>query len=193
MSRNASRPIFLDETGNKRKVAPVYEGGAYDDSQKVSLYKNWPAGQAYARVNPTLYFNTDLSDPVYGNTSDRGYFYRIQFRSVEGDTWELDVGVSMPKIQINANGSTFPVWSDGWKMDSYSMTGSVYIYSITNFSDTGDDTDSVLVGKSVEVDPEYNFIHKADKEDVPELYSGTTKVNKVTFSVSGSTLTITTE
>lgn len=186
MSRNASRPIFLDETGNKRKVAPVYE------VPKVSLYRNWPQGEDHIKVNPTLYFNTDLSDPIYGQDSDMSMYYKIEFKSVEGDSWTLDVGVSMPDIQITDDSGIQSVFINDWEMSSYSMTGQVYIESISGFSaNTG--IDAVLLNAPVDVDPEYNYIHKADKEDVPELYSGTTKVSKVTFSVSGSTLTITTE
>lgn len=191
MSRSASRPIFVDETGNKRKVAPVYEGGGYDDSQKVSLYNDWPVGQAYARVNPTLYFDTTISDPVYGSGA---YYYTVDFTDLDTNaTHTLDIAVGMPNIRFTEQGGTETmVWTDsGWQVDHITIPGTIYISSKSDLSGGG--KDAVSVGQAVSVDPEYNFLHKANIEDVPELYNGSTKVSKVTFNVSGSTLTITTE
>lgn len=189
MSRSASRPIFVDETGNKRKVAPVYEGG-YDDSQKVSLYNDWPVGQAYARVNPTLYFDTTISDPVYSAGTD---YYRVYFMDLDTNaTYMLDIAVGMPDIRFtDQSGTETTVWNNEWQVDHITIPGTIYISSKTDFSSRG--KDAVSVGQTVDVDPEYNFTHKANIEDVPELYNGSTKVSKVTFTVSGSTLTITTE
>lgn len=191
MSRNASRPIFLDETGNKRKVAPVYEGGAYDDSQKVSLYNDWPVGQAYARGNPTLYFDTTISDPVYGLGA---YRYKVQFTDLDTNaTRTLDIALSRPNIEfVEQDGTKTMVWTNsGWRVDHITIPGRIYISSKTDLN--GGRKEAVSVGQAVDVDPEYNFLHKANIEDVPELYNGSTKVSKVTFNVSGSTLTITTE
>lgn len=190
MSRSASRPIFLDETGNKRKVAPVYEGG-YDNSQKVSLYNDWPVGQAYARVNPTLYFDTTISSPVYGSGA---YSYTVDFTDLDTNAIHtLDIAVGMPNIRFTAMGGTETmVWTDsGWQVDHITIPGTIYISSKSDLSGGG--KEAVSVGQTVDVDPEYNFLHKANIEDVPELYNGSTKVSKVTFTVSGSTLTITTE